>query len=77
VAVLAGSYTNRENAVVQAGELTDKGFAARIVETTVGGRRYYRVLVGEAGTQDEAMALMRKLKDAGFESVPLPLGGNG
>jgi cell division protein FtsN len=74
VAVLAGSYTSRSNAERHAKELQDKGFASRVVDATINGKRYYRVLVGEAGSYDEAMALLEKLKDSSFESVPLLLG---
>ena len=71
IIVLAGSYTRRENAEEQMREVQSAGFDSHIVDATVSGRRYYRVVVGEPMAYDTALELMQKMKDRNLESVPI------
>jgi tetratricopeptide (TPR) repeat protein len=74
VAVLVGSYTVRENAERHRAELRRRGFEASLQEIEVGSVRYFRVLVGEAGSREAARELIQRLKDKDFESTLLVLG---
>jgi tetratricopeptide (TPR) repeat protein len=67
--VQAGSFSVAENAHYLKRDLTAKGFEVRIAEVSVAGKTYYRVLIGPAGSPEDAQQQLLRLKDAGFEGV--------
>jgi cell division septation protein DedD len=69
--VQTGSFRDRENAEYMARDLKAGGFEAEIVEKTIGGILYYRVVIGPLMTVEKAQAVLMKLKDASFEGVLL------
>ena len=71
VAVLAGSYTSEQNAQSRASDLASRGIEAHVSTAMVKERQYFRVIVGEPTTYEEASRQVLVLKDRGIESVLL------
>ena len=69
--VQTGSFRDRENAEYMVRDLKASGFEAEVVEKTIAGSLYYRVVIGPLMTVDQAQAVLMKLKDASFEGVLL------
>lgn len=70
VSIQTGSYSIKENAEYAAADLEDEGFSAKIVERTIDGKTYYRVIVPEINSAELQNALL-ELKEKGFEGFPL------
>ncbi len=69
--VQAGSFRDQENARYLVSDLKARGFEARVVEKPLGETLYYRVVVGQEQSPQDAQALMLRLKDAGYEGFLL------
>jgi cell division septation protein DedD/thioredoxin-like negative regulator of GroEL len=69
--VQTGSFRDRENAEYMVRDLEASGFEAVILEKTIGGTHYYRVVIGPLMTVEQAQTVLMKLKDASFEGVLL------
>ncbi len=59
----------RENAEDMVRVLKEKGFAAIVRETTVGGVVYYKALACESVDVAEAGRIIARLREIGFEGV--------
>lgn len=64
-AVQTGAYRNEGNANRLLNELRDQDFPASITE----GDGFFRVVVGDYGTLDEAVAAEQQLRRAGYQTV--------
>jgi len=71
VLVQTGSFRDPENAQYMVRDLKASGFAARVVEKTISGNLYYRVIIGSPQSVESAQILLLKLKDKNFEGVLL------
>jgi cell division septation protein DedD len=69
--VQAGSFREADNAQYLVRDLNAHGFEARVMEKTIGEALYFRVVVGQAQSPEQAQALILRLKDAGYEGVLL------
>ncbi|WP_270179849.1 N-acetylmuramoyl-L-alanine amidase [Alkalihalobacillus sp. CinArs1] len=66
--VIAGSFTERENAEERAAFLATKGFDSFITSLVIKGTTYFRVQVGAFSEKSNAEDLVAKLKTIGIES---------
>ncbi len=64
----AGSYKERSNAEQVVAALAAKGIQAHVVEVTVHGEKYHRVVVGPFDGVTEANAVASVIKSAGYPS---------
>lgn len=64
-----GSFASRVNAEKLGEELNPRYGNAHIVEFEHGGRVFYRLRVGKAGSLDEAIAYESRLKESGFKDA--------
>lgn len=64
-----GSFASRANAEKLGAELNPRFGNAHIVEFEQGGRMFYRLRVGKAGSLDEAIAYESRLKESGFKDA--------
>ncbi|MFO7707215.1 MAG: septal ring lytic transglycosylase RlpA family protein [Desulfobacterales bacterium] len=64
-----GSFASRANAEKLGAELNPRFGNAHIVEFAQGGRTFYRLRVGKAGSLDEAIAYESRLKESGFKDA--------
>ncbi|MCL2008728.1 MAG: SPOR domain-containing protein [Treponema sp.] len=65
----AGLFSREDNARSLAGRITAAGFQASVSRRTVNGNTFWAVLV-PAG--NDSNATIRRLREAGFESFPIP-----
>ncbi|MDR2491722.1 MAG: hypothetical protein LBD20_10015 [Spirochaetaceae bacterium] len=66
--VQTGMFTTKNNAVSQQIDLKTKGFEANVILRQVGGNEYWTVIVPSGSNLNETA---HKLKEAGFEALPL------
>jgi len=66
VVVMAGSFRDRDNALMRVRDLKNAGLEPRIVTATVNGLRYYRVAIGSFNSRGSAEKLLDKVQDRGF-----------
>ncbi len=69
--VIAGSFSDRENAEIHLAKLIQNGFGAFISTTVIAKKTFYRVQTGAFSDKENAEALVEKLTKAGFESFIL------
>ncbi len=67
--VQTGSFSLKENAEYLVKSLNRKGFEATITRANLGGRIFYRVLIGPYSSIEESQEIIHKLENAGFEGV--------
>lgn len=66
VVVMAGSFRDRDNAMMRLRDLENAGLKPRIVTATVNGLKYYRVAIGSFKSRGDAEKLLDKVQDRGF-----------
>ncbi|WP_273832324.1 N-acetylmuramoyl-L-alanine amidase [Guptibacillus sedimenti] len=69
--VIAGSFSDRENAEIHLAKLIQNGFSAFILTTVIDKKTFYRIQTGVFSEKENAEALVEKLTKAGFESFIL------
>ena len=69
--VIAGSFSDRENAENHLNKLIQKGFGAFISTTVIDNKNFYRIQAGAFADRENAEAFVAKLMNAGFESFIL------
>ncbi|QHA93167.1 N-acetylmuramoyl-L-alanine amidase [Bacillus sp. N1-1] len=69
--VIAGSFSDRENAETTLNKLIQKGFGAFISTTVIDKKTFYRIQAGAFTDKANAEALVAKLIKEGFESFIL------
>lgn len=67
--IQVGIFSVKENAENTAQMLADDGIIPFIEEQKVGGRKFFRVVVGPASDAQERATLLAKVKAAGFEDA--------
>ncbi|MYL65406.1 sporulation protein [Bacillus hwajinpoensis] len=69
--VIAGSFSDRENAEIHLAKLIQKGFGTFISTTVIDKKTFYRIQTGAFSEKENAETLVKKLNKAGFESFIL------
>lgn len=71
--LVAGSLKSRAEAEQRKAELALMGLSSRVIETTVGGERRFRVTMGPFGNDAELDQVRQQLKANGIDSFTPPL----
>lgn len=61
-----GIFSVEDNATGLAADMTAKGLPARVATSTVQGQRFWRVVVGPAGSSTQRDAYLEQIKSQGF-----------
>ncbi|MGC9324583.1 MAG: septal ring lytic transglycosylase RlpA family protein [Desulfomonilia bacterium] len=68
-----GAYTDRDNALNMANQLSSRGYTPSVEEVVVKGRTFYRVRLGEFPSLQEAQGIAKMLSSQGISPVVIRL----